>query len=145
MKFLFPTTFYPPYSFGGEAVFLERLALALAAEGHEVDVVHCVDAYHSLRRESPRTEPKTHPNLRVHSLRSGFGILSPLLTHQTGGAWFKSKPIKELIRKKNFDVIHFHNLSLLGLKSLELALQADKGVVLYTVHEHWLICSTPES
>ncbi|MDB4807580.1 glycosyltransferase [bacterium] len=140
MKFLFPTTFYPPYSFGGDAVFLERLALALTAEGHEVDVVHCVDAYHSLQSKVPQSEPKSHPNLTVHSLRSGFGILSPLLTHQTGNAWFKSKPINELIQKKNFDVIHFHNPSLLGLQSLELALHAEEAVVLYTAHEHWLIC-----
>ena len=140
MKFLFPTTFYPPYSFGGDAVFLERLALALTAEGHEVDVVHCVDAYHSLQSKVPQSEPKSHPNLTVHSLRSGYGILSPLLTHQTGNAWFKSKPINDLIQKKKFDVIHFHNPSLLGLQSLELALHAEKAVVFYTAHEHWLIC-----
>ncbi|MDF1844266.1 MAG: glycosyltransferase [Rubripirellula sp.] len=140
MKFLFPTTFYPPYSFGGDAIFLERLALALTAEGHEVDVVHCTDAYHSLQSNPRQSEPKFHPNLTVHSLRSGVGLLSPLLTHQTGDAWFKSKRIRELIRKKNFDVIHFHNPSLLGIQSLELALQADEAVVLYTAHEHWLIC-----
>jgi hypothetical protein len=45
LNFLHLTTFYPPYSFGGDAVQLYRLAHALAEEGHHVDVVHCVDSY----------------------------------------------------------------------------------------------------
>ena len=45
LKFLHLTTFYPPYSFGGDAMYIYRLCHALADEGHQVDVVHSVDAY----------------------------------------------------------------------------------------------------
>ena len=40
LKFLHLTTFYPPYSFGGDAMYIYRLCHALADEGHAVDVVH---------------------------------------------------------------------------------------------------------
>lgn len=43
MRFLHLTTFYPPHSFGGDAVYVYRLCHALADAGHEVDVVYCLD------------------------------------------------------------------------------------------------------
>jgi hypothetical protein len=39
------TTFYPPYTFGADGVFADRLANALAGDGHQVHVVHDRDAY----------------------------------------------------------------------------------------------------
>ena len=48
LRFCFPTTFYPPYSFGGDAVGVQRLARALVKRGHEVTVVHDKDAYRVL-------------------------------------------------------------------------------------------------
>jgi SAM-dependent methyltransferase len=36
MKFCMVTTFYPPYHFGGEAMYLYRLSNELAARGHRV-------------------------------------------------------------------------------------------------------------
>ena len=44
MRFLHLTTFYPPHSFGGDAVYVYRLCHALADAGHEVDVVYCLAA-----------------------------------------------------------------------------------------------------
>ena len=52
-KFLHLTTFYPPYSFGGDAVFLDRLCHALGDAGHHVDVVHCADSYRLLHPAPP--------------------------------------------------------------------------------------------
>ena len=40
MKILLATTFYPPWSFGGDGVFVARLARALAGAGHDVHVLH---------------------------------------------------------------------------------------------------------
>lgn len=40
MRFCMVTTFYPPYHFGGDAIFVQTLARALTAEGHEVEVRH---------------------------------------------------------------------------------------------------------
>jgi hypothetical protein len=44
------TTFYPPYSFGGDAIGIQRLSRALVRHGHHVTVVHDVDAYNALHR-----------------------------------------------------------------------------------------------
>ena len=38
------TTFYPPYSFGGDAIGIQRMARALVARGHAVTVIHDIDA-----------------------------------------------------------------------------------------------------
>jgi glycosyltransferase involved in cell wall biosynthesis len=139
LKFLLLTTFYPPYSFGGDAIFISRLAHALGDEGHRVDIVHCVDSYRALHPGEPRTATDNHPNLTVHRLRSGFGIFSPLLSHQTGRVSLKREPIREIIRLSAPDVIHFHNVSLLGPEVLALGADTLK---LYTTHEYWLICPT---
>ena len=39
ISFLHLTTFYPPRNFGGDGIYLHRLAQALASAGHEVDIV----------------------------------------------------------------------------------------------------------
>jgi len=139
LKFLLLTTFYPPYSFGGDAIFISRLAHALGEEGHQVDVVHCVDSYRALHPGEPASAADTHPHLTVHALRSGLGILSPLLSHQTGRVALKREAIREIIRRSAPDVIHYHNVSLLGPEVLTLGPDALK---LYTTHEYWLICPT---
>jgi glycosyltransferase involved in cell wall biosynthesis len=140
LRFLHLTTFYPPYSFGGDAVFLHRLCHALADEGHEVDVVHCTDAYHLLHPEPPEVAFPDHPGVRVHRLASGVGALSPLVTQQTGRAAWKAGPIRRLLDGGRFDVVHYHNVSLLGPEVLTF--EAGEAVKLYTTHEHWLVCPT---
>ena len=47
------TTFYPPYSFGGDGNFVQALSRGLAARGHSVDIIHCVDSYQSLAASAP--------------------------------------------------------------------------------------------
>jgi len=138
MRFLMITTFYPPYSFGGDATYVQRLSHELVRRGHEVDVVHCVDAYECLTRSRPSASDARHPGLTVHTMRSGVGVLSPLLTQQTGRAFFKRRVIQDLLRARQFDVVHCHNMSLIGLDVLTLI----DGVTLYTTHEHWLVCPT---
>src|ERR1700677_77041 len=120
LNFLHLTTFYPPYSFGGDAIQLYRLSHALADSGHHVDVVHCVDAYHLLHPAEPSMEFAEHPNVVRHALRSGYKGLSPLLTQQTGRLCFKGKGITEVLRLRPYDVIHFHNISLLGPEVLSI-------------------------
>ena len=119
---------------------LYRLANALARRGHEVDVIHCVDSYHVLEKRRPTREFPNHPNITVHSLKSRWGFLSPLLSQQTGGTWLKTDRILEVLFSKNFDVIHYHNISLLGPKVLQLEPDYGGFIKLYTTHEHWLVC-----
>ena len=132
------TTFYPPYNFGGDGIFVHRLSNELACRGHHVDVIHCIDAYQSLSHQEPQASYKDHPNVTVHRLKSPFGFLSPLATQQTGFPFFKSIRIRQIL-EKGFDVIHYHNVSLVGgPKILEYGL----GIKLYTMHEYWLVCPT---
>jgi glycosyltransferase involved in cell wall biosynthesis len=141
LRFLHLSTFYPPDCFGGDGIYLQRLARALVEQGHRVDVVHCVDSYQMLQTVQPGIEQYKHPNLTVHSLHSRYGFVSPLLSHQTGRPYLKERAIGEIIRSTQPDVIHFHNISLLGPEVLALG-RGVEAVKLYTAHEYWLICPT---
>ena len=140
LNFLHLTTFYPPYSFGGDAMYLYRLCHELGSAGHQVDVVHCVDSYHLLNPAGPSIEFAEHPRVRRHELRSGLGWVSPLLTQQTGRPWLKRRQIQRLLDRHSYDVIHFHNTSLLGPAALKLNAKGHRAIKMYTTHEHWLVC-----
>ncbi len=142
LRFLHLTTFYPPYSFVGDAIYVERLARALADDGHLVDVVHCVDSFRLLAKAGSRDVAHEYPGVTVHSLRSPWGPLSPLLSQQTGRPLLKLRALRELIAATRFDVIHFHNISLFGPDVMKLEPPSGSAVKLYTAHEYWLICPT---
>ncbi len=132
------TTFYPPYHFGGDAYAIRGLTHALARRGHQVDVIHDADAWRMLSQaEEPK--PITEPEgVRVHTLRSKFGKLSCLATHQLGRPVVHGPTIRKIL-DTGFDVIHFHNISLVGGPGV---LSYGEGIKLYTAHEHWLVCPT---
>ncbi len=136
-RFCMLTTFYPPYHFGGDAVYVQRLVHALAERGHHVEVVHCVDSYRLLGGDAVDPPPDP-PNVVVHRLHSPFGPLSPLATQQTGYPLFKRRAIQAVLAQ-GFDVIHYHNLSLVGGPQ---ALRYGQAVKLYTPNEYWLVCPT---
>jgi glycosyltransferase involved in cell wall biosynthesis len=133
------TTFYPPYAFGGDAIFIHRLANMLARRGHEVDVIHCIDSYRALAKGPLPSGYPNEPGVTAHGLVSGVGVLSPLATYETGYPLFKARKIRRILAAKRFDVTHFHNISLVGGPMI---LRYGQGVKLYTMHEHWLICPT---
>lgn len=136
LRFCMITTFYPPYSFGGDAVYVQQLANALAERGHHVEIIHCLDSYNLLAKgEVPRASQE-HPNIIVHRLKSPFGTLSPLATQQTGYPLFKTREIERVLAQ-GFDVIHYHNISLVGGPKL---LELGDAIKLYTTHEYWLVC-----
>jgi len=132
------TTFYPPHSFGGDGVFVQQLSNELAERGHQVEVVHSVDAFNLLAHRPPEFSRHDHPNVTVRSLKSRLGFLSPLATHQIGRPILGSVTIREILDRP-FDVIHYHNVSLVGGPGI---LRYGKAVKLYTLHEYWLICPT---
>jgi glycosyltransferase involved in cell wall biosynthesis len=136
MRFCMVTTFYPPYHFGGDAIFVQALARRLTAEGHEVEVVHCEDAYRIQMNGAPL--PLTESDgVVVHRLKSRFGRLSPLITQQCGGPGLKARKLRAILAR-DFDVVNFHNISLVGGPAV---LGMSKvSVNLYTLHEHWLLC-----
>jgi len=142
LNFLHLTSFYPPYSFGGDAMQVYRLCHALGDAGHNVDVIHCIDSYHLLHPAEPEVCFPDHANVTTHGLRSGYKWLSPFLTQQTGRPLLKKRRICQVLDSKPYDVIHFHNISLLGPKVLTLQPARGNTVKVYSTHEHWLICPT---
>jgi glycosyltransferase involved in cell wall biosynthesis len=133
------TTFYPPYHFGGDATYVQALSRVLVDEGHEVEVIHCVDAYRLKQRGPLPPVLGTDDGITVHRLESRFGLLSPLLTQQTGHPGLKSRSVHRILARR-FDVVHFHNISLIGGPAIIPLSRAP--VTLYTLHEHWLLCPT---
>jgi glycosyltransferase involved in cell wall biosynthesis len=134
LKFCMVSTFYPPYSFGGDAMHVYRLSNELAKCGHSVDVFHCEDSFMLLNKKAPTAEFPNHPRVKVHRLKS-YKFLSPLLTQQTGVPFFKQQ-LKKALEENEYDVIHYHNMSLIGIT----ALSYGSAIKLYTTHEHWLVC-----
>lgn len=112
-----------------------RLSNELALRGHSVDVFHCEDAFLLLNKKQPTGDFPNHPRVTVHKLKSNKGLLSPLLTQQTGVPVFKPQ-LKKALEENEYDVIHYHNMSLIGIK----ALSYGNAIKLYTTHEHWLVC-----
>jgi glycosyltransferase involved in cell wall biosynthesis len=131
------TTFYPPAGFGGDAIQVERLAHALADEGHDVTVVHAPGAYRALTRATPGA-PRSHPGVRVIGDQEGVSVLPPVAAHLSGRPLLTSRRLRTIL-DEDFDVLHFHNPSLLGGPQL---LRMGTGIKLYTAHEQWLMCPT---
>jgi len=138
LRFCHFATFYPPWSFGGDGVGIQRLCQALARRGHEVTVVHDADAYEMLSEKRP--EPEGQPeNMRVIPLKSGLGALSPFLTQQTGRPIVNGRRIRRILAEGDFDVIQHHNSSLVGGPGI---FDAGDAIKLYMAHEHWLVCES---
>ena len=133
------TTFYPPFHFGGDGVFVYRLSEALAERGHSVDVIHSVDAYRLQHSAEPEVAFSHHANVNVHALRTKIPKLSALASHQFGSPAIYSPQLRELLDRGNYDVIHYHNISLMGGPGV---LRLGRAVKLYTAHEYWLVCPT---
>lgn len=132
------TTFYPPANFGGDGLQVQRIVRALAKRGHEVTVVHAVDAYRTLSTE-PVNETADEPGVTVVPIETRAGALAPLATHLTGRPLLSRRPLAKALHGP-FDVLHFHNASLIGGPAVLGMGQA--AVRVYTAHEQWLVCPT---
>jgi glycosyltransferase involved in cell wall biosynthesis len=139
LRFCMVTTFYPPRSFGGDAVAVQALARALVRAGHRVTVVCDDDAYRTLAGRFDAAPRECDDGVAVHRLRSMLGAVSVGLTQQTGHPLVHGRALRRILEEGGFDVIHFHNLSLVGGPA---ALAFGNAVKLYTAHEHWLVCPT---
>ncbi|CAN5186979.1 N/A [soil metagenome] len=142
MRFCMITTFYPPYSFGGDATYVRALSRSLVAQGHDVTVIACRDAFDLVRRGTKVSVPieeNGSDGVTVHWLQSDLGALSPIVTQQSGHLGLKG-PMVDRILSKPFDVINFHNISLVGGPAI--LKRGIASIRVYSLHEHWLVCPT---
>lgn len=135
------TTFFGEHSFGGDAAYVDRLACSLLSHGHSVDIIYSPDSFDVLRKSHPLRSYKPPEGLGVFKLHYPLKRLSQLMVHQTGKTCFYTPQLKRLIRQNDYDVIHFHNISLVGGPGLfGLAGESKRTIKLMTTHEHWLLC-----
>lgn len=132
------TTFYPPYHAGGCGIHVYQLSNLLAEQGHQVEVIHCIDSFYIKQKEKRGGEFPRHKNVLVHSIKSGLGKLSPASNYLFGYPLFTVGKIRRIL-DRGFDVIHYHNISLFGGPYV---LNLGKGVKLFTLHTYWLFCPT---
>ena len=136
LKFLMTTTFYPPYHIGGDANHVKYLAEELARQGHEVHVMFSLDAYEIKRGKIPdvNIEPG---QVYIHPLRSPRGRLEPLLVYLRGRSGYFLKEFDKLLKEISPDLVHHHNISLLGYDLLK---KRGSYLNVYTAHDYWLVC-----
>ncbi|MGD0645043.1 MAG: glycosyltransferase [Candidatus Bathyarchaeia archaeon] len=134
LRFVFTTTFYPPYHLGGDAVHVKYLAEELAKNGHEVHVFHSLDAFKLKKRVFP--EEKEQSGVQRHPLRTPFGV-SSYSAYLFGNSSLVTRRFKSLIDKVKPDIVHHHNISLLGYDILK---KQREYVNIYTCHDNWLVC-----
>lgn len=137
LRFLLVTTFYPPYHLGGDAVHVEYLARALAGRGHEVHVGFAPAAYRVKRREEPRPRAEAESSVQLHPIPSPWRRAQPLGAYVVGRSRSVTRFHRTLVRDLRPDVIHLHNISLLGLGVLDAG---PKALRLYTAHDYWVRC-----
>lgn len=135
MRVLLVNDYYPPQTVGGAEVVVAELAAALIGRGHEVTVLTSFQA-ESLAGEEIRS---TGALARYSAPGAERSILSraermllapervvPVLAEALAGAG-------------PFDVVHTHNLRLLGLSAWTW-LSAHVAPVVHTAHDYFMVC-----
>lgn len=134
LAFLLTSSFYPLYHIGGDALHVSYLAEELAKRGHEVHVLHSIDAYRAKKRKAQDVGGSgaviTHPIATMLS-RSAYEAYIFGESRATKGRF------ENLVDKIRPDIVHHHNISLLRHSIL---LKRGDYVNLYTAHDYWLIC-----
>ncbi len=134
LTFLLTSTFYPPFHIGGDAVHVKYLADELARLGHEVHVLHSLDAYNVKRKKMP--EKATLDDVYLHPIKTMLN-LSAYEVYGFGNSRSCIKLFKKIVSDIKPDVVHHHNISLLGYSLLK---KASNYRNLYTAHDYWLFC-----
>lgn len=134
LKFLFTSSFYPPYHVGGDANHVRYLAEELARLGNEVHVFYNLDAYRVKRKEIPKRSESR--GVVLHTVETRFSR-SAYEAYVFGASHRITSNFRAVVREVKPDIVHHHNISLLGYEVLE-----KYGVYLnlFTAHDYWLIC-----
>lgn len=147
LKFLMMNSTYPPYGVGGDANYVQGLSYELVKRGHEVHVVHSIDAYNLLSKvyglSTGKIDAKGHfdRNLFIHSLTSPLRMLDPVFTYSIGKSKYYYKCYIKILKEVRPDVVHHHDITFLGYNFLK---KAGNYSLIHTAHNYWLICPNRE-
>src|SRR3989344_3167598 len=108
MRFLFTSSFYPPYHIGGADTHVKYFAEKLAAKGHDVHVFFSLDAFR-FKRPYEKKEVD-YKGVTVHAAESPLGRMEPILNYTFRTQQATLEAYQEVARAKKFDVIHHHNV-----------------------------------
>ena len=138
LTFVMTSSFYPPYHIGGACIFVKNLSEELARMGHEVHVLHSLDAYGVKKKSYRATEEQgiQQGAVRTHVVKTPFN-LSAYLSYALGSCSPIVKKFESLTKDVRPDVVHHHNISLLGHRILR---KLANYLNLYTAHDYWIIC-----
>jgi glycosyltransferase involved in cell wall biosynthesis len=141
LVFLMTSTFFPPQNIGGADLHVKNLADELDRLGHEVHVLHSADAYRIKKgsygaRSDKATEKTRESGVHTHVVETPFN-LSAYAAYLFGGFAPLTKKFEKLVGKIKPDVVHHHEISLLGYRILK---KVGDYLNLYSAHDHWLIC-----
>ncbi|MBI0583536.1 MAG: glycosyltransferase family 4 protein [Methanomassiliicoccus sp.] len=133
-RIVMTSTFYPPYHLGGDAVHVRYLSEELARRGHEVHVVHSMDAF-ALKAKGREVKP-IGSEVHVHPVRTSLGAASAQLTYITGRSRAADRELRKVMHEARPAWVHHHNISLLG----QGMLSAADAPEMFTSHDHWPAC-----
>ncbi len=130
-RIIMTSTFYPPYHLGGDATHVAQLKAELQKRGHEVHVLHSLDAF-ELKKGRTAYEPQEG----ALGFRSSLGKYGAVSTYLTGRNRKAERLLAQMVDDVKPDWVHHHNISLLG----QGVLSVGKAPKLYTAHDYWLAC-----
>jgi glycosyltransferase involved in cell wall biosynthesis len=102
-------------------------------------VIASTEAYLVRSKDGGEVAPSWEDGVNVRRIRSSARLLAPLVSQQTGLPGLHTRALKQFFAYP-FDVLHFHNISLMGGPGV-LRL-GEARVRLMSLHDHWLICPT---
>jgi glycosyltransferase involved in cell wall biosynthesis len=132
MRILLVNDYFAPHAVGGAEILVDGLAAGLQTRGHEVMLAtaRIGDAKARERiNDVDITRIGRFPPFR-RAARLGSGTAPGRLSSTTAGDF------RALLRSFCPDVVHFHNVWLLGPAIVRLA-SGQKGI---TLHDYWPIC-----
>ena len=133
------TTFFPPHNFGGDGMWVYRLTNSLARQGHRLSVVYNPHAFKLMGGAISGQSFPLHANVETFPLGPPrLGLAGTLLDHQLGQPFAHRPELERFFAGNEFDVVHFHNISLLGGPRI---LELGRGIKFCTLNDHWFVCA----
>lgn len=134
MKILFVNHTFPPESYAGSEIFVFNLATEFQQRGHRVAVFYryanSQDEEYRLIHDYFQTIPTVKINHTYRYCRSFQDIyVNPAINAKFG----------YFLREFQPDVVHFNHVTNLSMSLVKEA-KAFGAVVIYTIHDYWLLC-----